>query len=154
MKKQLHDGLCGAEEEEGGEKGEEARTALGFVKDIWVFLLALSPLFAPRSLWRSSVRHTAHGWRVWGGGLPCHTSTGGAAGGRAVGSRQRSHNSNYNLFVMFLFFLSVWLFLSFFLAKTIGVGCTPGLLCMCVVKLGGGERERCKGLNDSLSSGY
>ena len=118
------------------------------MKDIWVFLLALSPLFslrAPSSGAPSGTLLMDGEFGEGGFALPLHIihrRDGRCSGGRAMGSRQRSHNSNYNLFVMFLFFLSVWLFLSFFLAKTVGVGCTPpGLLCMCVLKLGGvGER--------------
>ena len=69
-----------------------------------------------------------------------------------MGGRQRSHNSNDNLFVMFFVLFKCLVVFIIFLAKTVGVGCIPGLLCMCVLKLGGGVR--CKGLKDSLSSGY
>ena len=84
--------------------------------------------------------------------MPCYTSyiggTGGAAGGRAMGGRQRSHNSNYNLFVMFFVLFKCLVVFIIFLVKTFEVVGTTGLLCMCVLKLGGGER--CKGLKDSL----
>ena len=122
------------------------------MKDIWV-----SCLRSPSSLWRS-VRPTAHGWRVWGGGFALlHTSYIGGSGGAAGGVQWAADSvhiicSNDNLFVMFFVLFKCLVVFIIFLVKTFEVVGTPGLLCMCVLKLGGGER--CKGLKDSLSSGY
>ena len=61
-------GLPGFSNSGGGRReAEEARTALGFVKDIWVFLFALCPL-------PLSARPTAHGWRDGGDTLIHHES--------------------------------------------------------------------------------
>ena len=77
------------------------------------------------------------------GGLPLlhiiHRRDGRCSGGRAMGGRQRSHNSNYNLFVMFFVLFKCLVVFIIFLVKTFEVVGTTGLLCMCVLKLGGGR---------------
>ena len=71
-----------------------------------------------------------------------HRRDGRYSGGRAMGSRQRSHNSNYNLFVMFFVLFKCLVVFIIFLVKTFEVVGTTGLLCMCVLKLGGGRGVR------------
>ena len=107
---------------------------LGFLFALSFFSLALRPA---NCSWMASL-----GRGVCPATHIIHRRVGRCSGGRAMGGRQRSHNSNYNLFVMFFVLFKCLVVFIIFLVKTFEVVGTPGLLCMCVLKLGGGRGVR------------